>query len=60
MKKNVTFLTKRNFNVKLLIQNSLKNSIDYFLTHIKNNKSFELSEFQSSLSTNMDVLNLKK
>ena len=60
MKKNITFLTKRNFNVKLLIQNSLKNSIDYFLTHIKNNKSFELSEFQSSLSTNMDVLNLKK
>ena len=49
-----------NFNLKSNYENSLKNSIDYFLTHIKNNKSFELSEFHSSLSTNMDVLNLKK
>ena len=39
---------------------SLKNSVDHFLTHVKNNKSFELSEFNSSLSTNMDILNLKK
>ena len=58
MKKNITFLTKKNFNVKLLIQNLKKNSAS--ITDIKNNKSFELSEFQSSLSTNMDVLNLKK
>ena len=58
MKKNITFLTKRNFDVKLLIQNLKKNSAS--ITDIKNNKSFELSEFQSSLSTNMDVLNLKK
>ena len=49
-----------NFNLKSNYENSLKNSIDYFLTHVKNNKSFELSEFHSSLSTNMDVLNLKK
>jgi len=58
MKKNITFLTKRNFNVKLLIQNLKKNSAS--ITDIKNNKSFELSEFNSSLSTNMDILNLKK
>ena len=51
---------KINFNLKSNYENSLKNSVDHFLIHVKNNKSFELSEFNSSLSTNMDILNLKK
>ncbi len=46
-------------NTKLHYKNSLQSSVDYFLTHIKNREPFQISDFDLSLSTNKQILNLK-
>ena len=39
---------------------SLKDSLEYFISHVKNNIAFDLDSFNTSLETNKIILNLKK
>ena len=39
---------------------SLKNSLEYFIFHVKNNIPFDLESFNTSLETNKIILDLKK
>ena len=48
-----------NFNFGDSIQKSLKNSLDYYLKHVKNSDGFDLSHFETSIASNRLVLSLQ-
>ena len=51
---------KVSFNIKNDYEKSLKNSMNYFLLHVKNKKKLPLRDFKLSLDTNEIILKLKK
>ena len=47
------------FNFNNNVKQSLKNSINHFLDHVKNNQGFKISDFNSSVISNKLVLELE-
>jgi predicted dehydrogenase len=47
-------------NMDFNYKNSLNNSVNDFLSHIEKKSFFDLSDFELSLMTNLQVLNMKK
>ena len=41
------------------VENSLKKSLDYFISHVKKDDKFDLELFENSLQTNRLILKLK-
>ena len=50
---------KSNFSIPNDIENSLKKSLDYFISHVKKDENLDLELFENSLQTNRLILNLK-
>ena len=50
---------KSNFSISNDIENSLKKSLDYFISHVKKDENLDLELFENSLQTNRLILNLK-
>ena len=50
---------KSNFSIPNDIENSLKKSLDYFISHVKKDDKFDLGLFENSLQTNRLILKLK-
>ena len=48
-----------NFSIPNDVENSLKKSLDYFISCVKKDKNFDLGLFENSLQTNRLVLKLK-
>ena len=48
------------FSISNDIENSLKKSLDYFISHVKENKNFDLKHFNTSMQTNRLILELKE
>jgi len=48
-----------NFNFGDSVQKSLKESLNYFLKHVKNSEEFDLSHFETSIISNKLVLSLE-
>ena len=51
---------KKSFVMTKDYDDSLKKSMDFFISHVKNNKRLQLKNFESSLDTNEILLKLKK
>ena len=48
------------FSIPNDIENSLKKSLDYFISHVRENKNFDLKHFNTSMQTNRLILELKE
>tara|TARA_B100000586_G_scaffold95884_1_gene68423 strand:+ start:440 stop:1495 length:1056 start_codon:yes stop_codon:yes gene_type:complete len=53
-------MIKTEFNFNSMEQDSLQNSLDYFLSHIENSEMFDVSDFNKSIISNNMVLNLEE
>ena len=48
------------FSISNDIENSLKKSLDYFISYVRENKNFDLKHFDTSMQTNRLILELKQ
>ena len=48
------------FSIPNDIENSLKKSLDYFISHVRETKNFDLKHFDTSMQTNRLILELKE
>jgi len=48
------------FSISNDTENSLKKSLNYFISHVKENKNFDLKYFDTSMQTNRLILELKQ
>ena len=51
---------EKEFKIEIIIKESLKKSVNFFLDCIKNSKEFDISYFNSCIETNRLTLNLRK
>ena len=53
-------VVKTEFNFNSMDQDSLQNSLDYFLSHVENSEMFDISDFNKSIVSNSIVLSLEE
>ena len=58
--KHPPLLLKKKFNIDIDYRNSLRDSLNFFISSVKNCKKFDLDSFETSVNVNELIINLKQ